>query len=179
MLEHDIKFPNVHPAEDDIWTYGLVFHAKKFLRVPNVVYIWRQSEDSIMRARKTPPQTINFWLSPVVLGVKALDDLMSTHEFFQQNPQYRYVVLEFFVNIMYGMFLSDSMELQPFEVYEAIKQKFGDKLGEWEVLIPALCTALNTQQKISVMNQQQFNQFAAQAQQRISQLEEQLQNVRK
>ena len=173
MIEHEIFFPHVCPSEDDIWTYGLIFYAKKFLRVPNAVYVRRHSENSVMRSKKTPQQQINFWLNPVLFGLKSLDNLMSKHEFFQQNPQYRYAMLEKLVR-KFNLFLQVSFKLPPFAVYETIKQKFGDRLGEWDVLICALCTALNTQQKIQAINNQKFNKFAAQAQNRISQLEEQL-----
>ncbi len=167
IFEHKIFFPYVCPSEDDIVTYGLLFYAKKFLRVPNTVYIHRLSENSIMRKKKTPQQNITFWTNPVILGVKALDKLMSKHEFFQQNPPYRYVVLERFITVEFSCFLNDSFQLPPFDIYETIKQEFGDKLGEQDVLISALCTILNTQQKIMAIDQQKFNEFAAQAQEQV------------
>ena len=174
IIENKNFFPVICPSEDDVFTCGLVFCAKKFLRVPNIVYIRRHSEGSVMRTKRTPQQTVNFWLNPVILGLKSLDDFMSRHEFFKANPQYRHAVLEFFINSKFGSFFGDSFKMPPFAVYEAIKQKFGDKLGDYDVLIPALCTALNTQQKISAVNQQRFNQFATQAQRRISELESEI-----
>ena len=171
IFEQEIFFPDTRPSDDDIWTYGLIFHAKKFLRVPNITYIRRLTEDSIMRVKKTPQQVITFWSNPVLLGLKSLDNLMSRHEFFQKNPQYRYAVLQMFVNNKLNIPLKDSFQLQPFVIYEILKQEFGAKLGEQDVLIAALCTAFNTQQKINVVNIQQFQQFAAQAQARIAQLE--------
>ena len=174
IFEHEIFFPDTRPSDDDIWTYALVFYAKKFLRVPNAVYTRRLSENSIMREKKNSQQMVTFWTNPIVRGVKALDKLMSKHEFFQKNPQYRYIVVEFFINSKIGAFLNESFQLPPVAVYEAIKQEFGDKLGEYDVLVSALCTVINTQQKIFAINQQKFNEFAAQAQKRIAELEAQL-----
>ena len=174
MLENENFFPHTCPGEDDIWTYGLIFCAKRFLRVPNAVYIRRLSEGSIMREKKNPQQTITFWANPAILGLKALDKLMSKHEFFQQNPQYRYAVLEKFTHTRFDFFLNDSFQLPPFAVYETIKQRFGDKLGEQDILVSTLCTFVNTQRKMAAVNQQRFNQFAAQAQKRIAELEAQL-----
>ena len=171
LIEHELFFPNTCPADDDIWTYGLIIHAEKFLRVPNLTYCYRLSEDSIMRKEKTPQKTITFWTNPVLLGLKTLDKFISRHEFFRQNPQYRYAVLEKFINDKFGAFFSESFKIPPFDIYLAIKQEFGDKLGEWGVVISALCTALNTQQKINALNAQKFQKFAAQAQARIAQLE--------
>ena len=177
LVENKISFPNCRPSEDDIWTFGLVFYAKNFLRVPNKVYIRRKSEGSIMRAGKTPLQTINFWLSPILLGLKHLDELMRRHEFFQQNPQYRYAVLDMFVQWKFNAIFRASQYATPHEIYAALKQEYGDRLGEYDVLIPALATALNTQQKIFFADRQKFQQFAAQAQARIAQLEAELKQL--
>ena len=174
IFENEIFFPNTCPSDDDIWTYGLVFYARKILRIPNLIYIRRLSEDSIMRKEKTPQQIINFWLNPVLLGLKSLDSLMSKHVFFQKNPQYRYAMLENFLIGKFGIIVSKSYEIPQFVVYETIKQKYGKNFGEYDVLISALCTALNTQQKISAINLQKFNQFAAQAQKHIAELESEL-----
>lgn len=43
-----------------------------------------------------------------------------------------------------------------------------------DVLISELCTFINMQQKVSAINLQKFNQFAAQAQTRIAELEQKL-----
>lgn len=174
MIEHEITFPHLKISEDVIWTFGLVFYAKRFLRVPNLVYVQRKSENSVTRSKKTPQQQINFWFNPVLLALKSLDKLMGKFDFFRQNSQYRYAVLENFVEGQINNTLDKSFQLSQFAVYEAIKQEFGDKLGEYDVLIPALCTYINTLQKNTVVNILQFNQFAEQAQERISQLEEQL-----
>ncbi len=171
LIENRLFFPNLTISDDDIWTYGLIFCAKKFLRVPNAVYIRRMREDSLSFIKRTPQQKINFWLNPILFGLKLLDTFMSRHEFFRRNPQFRYAVLDAFVAGRFGAIFEGAAQLQPFEVYEAIKHEFGDRLGEHDVLLCALCTALNTQQKINVINRQQFNQFAAQAQARIAQLE--------
>lgn len=171
LIENEIFFPDII-RDDDIWTWNLLFHAKRFLRVPNVVYIWRSVKDSITRVKRTPFQEINFWLNPVILGVKSLDKVMSKIKFFNENPQYRYDLLNFFVEVSFAIINGNKFVLPSFLVYEAIKQEFGKKLGEHDVLIPALCTMiLNNQQKNSTVNQEEVNQFVAQAQARIAELE--------
>ena len=178
IVEHEIFFPNTRPSDDDIWTFALIFFAKKFLRVPNVTYFRRLTEDSIMRVKKSPQQTVNFWLNPILLGLKSLDKFMSKVEFFRRNPQYRYAVLERFVNVKFNLIFKDSARLPPFAIFETLRHEFGDKFGEHDVLICALCTALNTQQKINAVNRQQFNQFASQAQARIAQLEAEVKRLK-
>ena len=141
ITKNEIFFPHVCPSEDDIWTYGLVFHANKFLHVPNAVYIRRLSESSVMRKERSPQQQLNFWLNPVLFGLKSLDDMMSSIEYFQKNPKQRYAVLKRLVKGKLNLSFRDVRELSTYEVYAAIKEKFGEKLGDCDVLISALCAA--------------------------------------
>ena len=171
LIEHEIFFPHICPSEDDIWTLGLIFYAKRILRVPNAIYFLRFSAESVSNTKRTPQQTINFWVNPLIYGLKSLDKLMSSCEFFKANSNYRYDVLEHFIKVRFLNLFDESLSLMPFAIYEAIKEEFGKNLGEHDVLISALCTYINTQEKIATINQQRFNEFAAQAQQRIADLE--------
>ena len=148
LLTNKIFFPNVRPSEDIVWTCGLIFYAKRFLHVPNAVYKCRDVSNSVMRAAKTPQQEITFWLNPIVRGLKALDEFMRRLDFFQRNENFRYAILEDFILMEMGGLLNASQKLPPFKIYETIRREFGESFGEHDVLIPALCTVLNTYQKI-------------------------------
>lgn len=178
LMEHKMFFPHCTIAEDDIWTSALVLLAKKFLFVPNTIYNYRQSESSAMRKNRTPQQKINFRFNPILFGLKTLDDLIGKSEFFRQNLSYRYAVLEYFFRGQMYSFLEDSFQLQAFEVYETIKQDFGDRFGEHDILIPMLSSSLNHMQKVVAINQQQFNQFATAANKRIAELEDEVRRLR-
>ena len=149
LIENEIFFPHTCPGEDDIWTYSLIFYAKKLLRVPNAIYIQRLSESSVMRKERSPQQQLSFWINPLILGLKSFDKLIGKHEFFKSNPQYRYSVMAFFVNAVSNNILNRSTVVEPFVFYETIKESFGEKLGEYDVLIPALCTVLHNEKKFS------------------------------
>lgn len=174
LIENNILFPYMISHEDTIYSWALVFYAKKFLRVPNATYIYRMSEGSSFRKKRTPFQNINFQINCIINGISKLEEFMISIEFFKQNPKYLYAVLEFFIQVNFNSMLKHSLQLPPFVVYETIKKEFFKQLGEHDVLISALCTIINTQQKILMTNQQKFNQFAAQSQQRIAELEAQL-----
>ena len=159
ILEHRIFFPAVRPSEDDIFSLGLLFFAKKILLVPNMVYIRRRTANSTMRTVRTPLQAMNFWLTPCLKGLKALDEMMSRCEFLIANPQYRYAVLEMFTNLKFHDALYANPNMPPHVIYEAIKQEFGKNFGEHDVLICALSTVLNQTQKNLLQLQQQFQVF--------------------
>lgn len=140
LVEHDINFPGLKISDDNIWNQGLLFYAKKYLRVPNTVYIYRFNSQSIMRVKKTPQQTIHFWLNPVILGLKCLDKLMSGHEFFKSNPSCRYALLKKFIGVRFNFILEAIKELPEADVYETIKEEFGKYFAGNDILVSCLCT---------------------------------------
>ena len=156
IFKHELFFPETRHSDDTIWTYGLVFYAKRFLRVPNMIYCQRLTKDSIMRKKRSSLQDINFWLNPVIFGLNSLDRLMDKLEFFNQNPQYRYAILENFAHVALGSLFESSLQSSPFQIYESIKQNYGKKFGEYGSLISFLLADLIEQQKIFVRMQEQI-----------------------
>ena len=142
IIDNEIFFPATETDEDNIWTQGLILHAKKILRVPNVVNICRQSEDSAPITEKTPQEIIHFELNPVLLGLKALDKLMSKQEFFETNPDCRFTLLKNFIDKRFIRTLKSAQKLNEETIYSTLKDEFGERLGEYNILIPALCTTL-------------------------------------
>lgn len=142
IMTNEIFFPAVKISEDNIWNQGVLFCAKKFLRVPNLVYIHRMSEDSMIRIKRTSQQKINFWLNPVLLGLKSLDEMVNRYEFFRTNPAYRFILLKKFVNDRFNWTLRFAKTLNEDSIYSTIKEEFTGKLGEYDILISALCTVL-------------------------------------
>ena len=148
LVEHEIFFPHVTICDDDIWTCAIIFFAKRIVRVSNPVYVWRLTEKSVMRRERTPQETLNFWLNPIIFGIKTLDKFMNRIEFFRRNVQYRCAVLEFFVHTKTAQVFESSLNLSLPEIFAAIENEFGKSLGEQDVLISWLLTDLITQQKI-------------------------------
>ncbi len=148
IITNEIFFPAVKISEDNVWNQGVLFCAKKFLRVPNLVYIQRMSDNSMIRLGRTAEQKINFWLNPVLLGLKALDKMMGRHEFFKENFSARYALLKKFLDTRFSWTAGSAKRLSEEVIYSAIKSEFGEKLGEYDVLIPALCVAVYNEKKI-------------------------------
>ena len=147
LIEHQIFFPNII-RDDSIWTWDLVFWSKIFLRVPNAVYIWRNTPTSITRRDRDPRDVINFWLNPVILGVKYLDERLKQVEFFQKNPQKYYDLLIFFIqdSFKHHIFIEARQQLNSYDIFKAVQEKFSENLGEYDVLIPALCSIITHEQ---------------------------------
>ena len=147
LLDNEIFFPGFFPCQDHIWTFGLFFFAKKFLRVPNAVYIWRMSTNSMTRAKRNREQKFVYWLKAAILGSKVLDQMLGRIDFFQQNIHYRYAMLEKLSTHMFELSFKYSLQIPQHSLYAAIKNEIGDKLGNYDVLIPLLCAIINKYQK--------------------------------
>ena len=168
-IEHELFFPKLTTAEDQIFMRAMILCAKKFLIVPRALYIYRKSENSTTRTERTFEQKAKVCLEPTTIGLSWLKNVLRKIEFFKANPQYAQHILEQFAWLRISDFLRQCNDRSFADVYKALQYVFGEKLGEHDVLICALCTVLNTQQKINAANIQQFNQFVAHAQEQVDQ----------
>ncbi len=160
LIENEIFFLPVKIAEDDIWTYEIIFRAKKILRVPNVVYIWRQSEDSLFRRNRTAKNEIEVWSNPLILGLKKFDDFMGETKFFRENPQYRLAMLDHLAHgRCFAQLSKIGAEISPLEFYETIRDGFEKNLGEYNVLVAYLCTLITEQRKNLQLKDEQIQQL--------------------
>ena len=154
LIEHKLFLPGLKISDDNIWNQGLLFHAKRYLRVPNVIYLYRFNGKSIMRKHKTPEQELIFWLDPVLRGLKILDDLMKDLEFFKKNPSLRYELLRYFVNVRLDFILEACKKLPRETIFATIRNEFGKYFGEQDALISCLCTCA-CELNVSVANAKQ------------------------
>jgi len=148
LLENEIFFAeDIEYAEDQVWTHGLIFCAKKIVHIPRAYYFYRIHKDSIVWKKRDSLQIINVRLRVVINGLKWIEGIMGKVEFFQQNPKLRQKVLDRFTQRFFGSFFNRSLKLQQSEIYESIKQEFGKDFGDYDVLISTLLTLVNANQK--------------------------------
>ena len=145
LLDNHISFlEDLEVGEDLVWTYGL-FCAKKFLYLPQAYY-FKRKYSSTWKERYYN-QNLNVRYRTLVSGLTWIDEIFGNVEFFQQNPQLRHKVLDHFTRKVYKDIFKHSLKMQQAEIYESVKQDLGQNFGEHDVLIPALLTLVNTNQK--------------------------------
>ena len=140
LIENRIDFPLTFISEDFIWNSKLLFCSKRFLRIPNICYIRRMHEDSIMGSNRTTSDQVQRWMDVVIRCVKDLDNFMKRIEFFEENPAYRYEILNRLAMSNFDCIFDKCSAESPFEVYKIFKDKFGNLLGERDVLVSLLCS---------------------------------------
>lgn len=141
LIDNNIKFPNIKPSEDVIWTIKLLCLAKSILRIQSPLYVYRQNNDSMTGKKRAPEEEIKFWLNPLVKGLDYLDDFMNELDFFAQNPNYRFDVTNFFVKMQIAGMLDALKHLNRYELYEIIRREFSST--KYSALIAYLFVVMN------------------------------------
>ncbi len=100
LIKNKIEFANIPYSEDFSFCFKSLFLAKKYVRIPNIFYMYRNRIGSIQHRTLTAEQIIKIYLNVIIEGTKVLDGFMNSQKFFQseENFQYRYNVLDFFIN---------------------------------------------------------------------------------
>ena len=158
FVKNKLFFPeNVRRCEDVVWRHGFALLAKEIVHIPLILYFYRISTDSLSRKKRTPAEYINSRMTTIIDGIKWIDDVMNRVDFFKQNPQYRYLVLDKFMNDMFRRLLKQTQKRKwpAADVYDAVKQGFSEKLGKYDALVAELCSLADSQMKeISELEEQ-------------------------
>lgn len=121
--DNNIKFIPIRIFEDMIFAFMSVATARVYVRVPFVSYYYRIRDDSVSHHGRD--------LFPVLKtafdAFNTLDSFMDTQEFFRENPEYNYKILNFFMqerfeNISKGLFVTS--DLDPAKLFKLLKEKF-------------------------------------------------------
>ena len=138
LVDNDIKFSRVQIAEDSHWSLKIVCLAKRILRVPTPVYIWRRVESSVTRRKRSPEQELALWLNPLVAALDELDEFLRGLEYFRQNPDVRLRVINFFTGFQLYKMSPALTALKPAEVYEIFLREFSKAGSPQSALISCL-----------------------------------------
>ena len=96
LIANQIHFANMYLAEDQIFKFACFCLSKKFLLVPNAVYIVRPRDNSIMRRGKNQSLTEHFRkrINTFVKHFDVFAKFMDGIKFFDEHPEYRYAVYD-------------------------------------------------------------------------------------
>ncbi|MBE8950640.1 MAG: glycosyltransferase [Quinella sp. 3Q1] len=97
LVGNQIQFPRLLNNEDMVFSFAILCSAEKFLRVPNVTYIYRQREDSVSHKQfDEAPVGFHKWLRVMNDGLNEFAKVMDNFNFFAENLDYRYTVSNFY-----------------------------------------------------------------------------------
>ena len=147
LIENHISFPLLVGSEDDVWSMKILFCAKRFLRIPNICFIRRIHEEGISFGKYTTSDHVQRWMDVTIRALKDFDSFMGEIEFFRTHPGRRYDILARSVRGGFANIFDKCANESAFNVYKIFQEKFGEYLGENDVLVSSLCSYAVSQQK--------------------------------
>lgn len=143
IVDNKITFPTLRSFEDFVFAFKCLIVAKNYIRVPFISYFYRIRKNSLSHEKN---DGVIISVNSIEV-VKALDNFMDSQKFFHDNPQYRYAVLDFFIQerlevIANNFFIAN--DLSPSEVFDFFRKKiFSLKPEENVALTSYLFVAAN------------------------------------
>lgn len=168
LMENDIVFPKIRTSQDITWMIEVFLLAKKVLVIPEPLYIYRTNPTSNTLIERTTEERLHFFLDASIQGLSFIEKFLNRHEFFRQNPKYRWDILNFFERVHFNFVAEKIANIQPYQLYDIFVEKFTEIFGEDGSLIAYLSASSNFSQL-----------FLKQLTQHSAQLENQLAKIQK
>ena len=146
LSANQINFKNIPAGEDQVFNFTCLCTAEKFLRVPNIYYIVRPRDNSIMREKIYNP--LGYFSKRVRAFKYAFDEverLMSQIPFFKEHPDYRYSVFEKFAFFRLAATTTFYADKTPFELHELVKREFSSDVPTDAAFTAYLFDTVNVQ----------------------------------
>ena len=171
LSENSTTFYELLSGADYIWTMEIFASAKRFVRIPNAVYFWREdSTESMTRKHRPPIEQINIWNKAFICFAQALINLTKKLEVLQKNPNYCYMILNSWFEYCFGRNFEARLQVSSDKVYDILRREFENK-SDFNLIIPFFFSLIDTLQKDLLITQQQPAQLTEEVKARIADLE--------
>ena len=124
LITNQITFPTLPQHEDEPFAFQAMCLAKNLLNVPNIFYIVRPREGSTMREALQLPAEIHKRLRLFIDGFSTFKNIMSNIKFFNEHPDYRYAVLDWYIQTKPYHLQGVYMQVPPFIVNMFVEREF-------------------------------------------------------
>ncbi len=145
LIENEIIFPeNLKASQDIIWTIELIFYANRHLRISEPLYIWRRGHNSITGIKRSPVDSVKYWGDLLAKNVEQLCKFFKAQKFFQENPQYGWLLLDWLERRYSKRFNGTFLSLPAYKIQKILEELFVEEFGEHGEVISALCASVYT-----------------------------------
>ena len=93
LIENKISITN-EMANDMLLSCFLVYSAKRYVRVPYAINFYRVVESSLTHRQRKPLKQLEKYMNALTVGFAHLDKFLSEQEFFQKNPDAKYMAFD-------------------------------------------------------------------------------------
>ena len=154
IIANQIRFSDSPSSEDHFFKFNCVCLANKIVRLAKPFYIVRPRANSVSHTQLDAEKILHKWIRVFSIGLNELERIMSGVKFFGEHPDYRYAVLDFFINLTLEYpecSVPVYAQIHPGALYPLIKKDFS---SDAESLSAYLFGTMNIQ-RLQIMRLQQ------------------------
>ena len=160
LVENMIEFPKIKIArEDAIFCFYCVILAKNYVRIPNVVNIYRVRNDSISHEKLSPDKHLRKYWNDIIANFKLMDDFMSKIDFFVQHPEYKYLPLDLFMQQDLNFTATLYEKIPPYQLDSILREELNENSQNNTALTSYMFSALNMFRLKLINAQKQIKQL--------------------
>ena len=126
IIENNIKFVG-NLIQDVLATLCLVYCAKRYVRVPNVIYQYRRIGDSLSHVRDESLKHFRKYIRALTEGFDYLNDFLNQRKFFQKNLAMKYLALENYTRVPLNHLNSIYLSTPIYELDEILREELSNR----------------------------------------------------
>ena len=161
LSENNIEFTDML-CEDVIFTFSCLFCAKTYVRIPDIVYVYRQRENSITTKNQNLYEQVRKFSNIIVIGIKSLNEFMKDRVFFVENPSFRYLIFDTFMREFTNYFIPIYKNVPSHVIEPILKDVFSNNSSENLTFMAYLFSCYNVHNLQLIQAQQEINQLRQQ-----------------
>lgn len=159
LIMNQIIFPDIFIYHDEPFTFQGMCLAKRLLLIPNINYIVRPRTGSIMRTGYDISTNVYRSLRIFIDGFNALKRIMNDIKFFNEHPDYRYAVLDWYVSSKPYHLQGLYAQVHPAALNQLVEKEFS---GDDAAFAAYLFNTVNIQRLQIMRLQQELSKFQKQ-----------------
>ena len=149
LMLNGIQFPKVKLTEDLLFVFQTLLHAKKYVMIPEALYVYRYRNDSTLHGERDK----NFLRKVIdvqINGTKILNSFMDEVEHFKDHFKDREHVIDFYMNLeLLGTKLMQKKYGEDEDYFETLQEMYTQYFGKDATFITFIHTIANRPQPIN------------------------------
>ena len=143
IIANNIFFPEkLRFAMDTVWAIQAFCCARKILTIPDALHIYRIIPTSASHTKRTPEENIPAAMKAMIVVFDAMNKFFDNKIFFQENPQYRWSLLNYLERACFYDLTGQNPEIPLADkFYTFLKNEFVKNFGYYGEIMAYLCTS--------------------------------------
>lgn len=146
LAEHCLDFPPLKIADDMMFCFYCLSLAKNYVRVPNVVNIYRVRKDSASQSASSEEERLCRLTRIMIEGTRELDRFMNGEKFFVEHGEFKHMAINFFLQYHIVQTVGLCVKRPPHAVEELLYRELSDEMGANAELLSSLLNMVNVRQ---------------------------------